>query len=1519
MKRLGYQSFSEIAWTPDSGLGRKPWQTQISMLLADVIILAALEDLGVQPDVVAGHSYGEFPALVAAGSITLEQAIRATRMRVDLVQSSNGGGGCLLAGHMPAEIAERIIHDSGLAVSVAILNAPDQTILGGSSGDLETIVRSLKAEGYHCTPLPLPGAFHTPMFGDMREPFLHALSAIRILPPRVPMLSSVTVRYVADPSEIRENLAAQTSVQLNYPEMIRRLAADGVAAFVEVGPQQVLTRLNQRILDGHAAAIACDNPQQPGMAQLNQVKAALGNRSIVAPVSNVVSAIADLKPIPKYEILYFDATQRRRDRNFQRANSPDPADEVQIPEFPIPQDTDWSSYLIQFVCEQTGYAREVVDLDADLESDLGIDSIKKMQLFSELRERVDFGGLQPSALAGFSTLRHVLTFLQEKARTKESGVTPTSSAKSDNGSTKMKILQLKGRPYEMGLEHGQRQAEEIHAVVKKYSEVLGGEVLERQDLKSVMSNLDAYFCKSSQEELRGLSDGAGLPLAILAGLNLALMPELLAGCSHFAFAGNGDGVDGLLHGTNEDSPLLLTLGWSLLPSALVRHPHNKIPHLTFVLPGQLAGINGINAHGVAVSSTLLLDRLPTAALPSGRTHSDLVKEILEAATDIESAVTIIQRTKRLGGWGVLISHQASRKLCYLEYDENSVTVDTQSSYIVGANHSILGEDGAGDRVPEHSVDRRNRLEKLVRSNGSGTCSMKAAQAALRDCHDLARDCSADHPTMSTVRRVDNLMSLVMRPEQKEVWVAAGVQAEAYQRLDLNELFNPHVMRRWVLRAVETPFPQAGPALIRGASLVVGDSTAVEALQTRIRDFNPAVDCTTSPEKAVDFIRQAGESTPLHQLFLLSGLDAHVPDMCSIHEVCRVWVEHLHKAKVLPEATLVAVTNLGGDFGFSGHIGNAEGGGLSGLLKAIRREFPDIRVKIIDVSREESQERLAEEILRELGAASREAEIGYCLGKRFVIRALPRPAKPRMPVSITRGGVWIVTGGGRGITAFVARALVEAFDLKLHVLGRNSATRLEYPAVYHSCDISDAVALQSTIDKIRQNSGPIRGILHGAGVEVAARFERKEVDNVRATIASKAYGAMHLMRLTQPDPVEAFLAFGSISGRFGGFGQSDYSLAGDMLAKLIQRFRAERPDCASIAFHWPAWDAIGMAMRPESRRALELAGQRFMSPQEGLDHLFAELNAGAPEGEVLILDEPGSLDMDGCMLPVSETTQKPLVEGYLLRDPARSVAEIRLNPVDDPFLREHCYQGVPLMPAAAAIESLAEGADLASGEGFLTLRAVEIRNGLRFPTRRSLWVRLAADVDSGGVHCRLTSAFRNREGKLVDPERVLISGTVQLDAAVLPPATEKSVSRKWHPVQYPKKGPLIHGASLQCLKELSLEKEKAFGRILAQAPEKSGGKREGAWSVAVAELDACLVACGAYALKEAGALALPKKFDLLRVFRQPHEGEMCEVQVWHRGRDVSMMHFDFILYGADNDAILQAQGFGAAIVGQGWDL
>ena len=119
-----------------------------------------------------------------------------------------------------------------------------------------------------------------------------------------------------------------------------------------------------------------------------------------------------------------------------------------------------------------------------------------------------------------------------------------------------------------------------------------------------------------------------------------------------------------------------------------------------------------------------------------------------------------------------------------------------------------------------------------------------------------------------------------------------------------------------------------------------------------------------------------------------------------------------------------------------------------------------------------------------------------------------------------------------------------------------------------------------------------------------RFERKSRENVQATIAAKVDGAYHLMTLTRHDPLRHFIAFGSISGRLGSNGQTDYCLASDMLCKLMAWYRTQRPECRATGFHWHPWDEIGMAARPQTRATFQIVeGPQLMHKREGIRHLL----------------------------------------------------------------------------------------------------------------------------------------------------------------------------------------------------------------------------------------------------------------------------------------------------------------------------
>ncbi len=140
------------------------------------------------------------------------------------------------------------------------------------------------------------------------------------------------------------------------------------------------------------------------------------------------------------------------------------------------------------------------------------------------------------------------------------------------------------------------------------------------------------------------------------------------------------------------------------------------------------------------------------------------------------------------------------------------------------------------------------------------------------------------------------------------------------------------------------------------------------------------------------------------------------------------------------------------------------------------------------------------------------------------------------------------------------------------------------ARYYSCDVADRSALSRVLDQIRTEVGPPEGILHGAGIGKDARFDRKEPEKVDQCFAAKIDGALALMDLTRRDHIKHFIAFGSISGRFGANGHTDYSAANDMLCKLVDWYRTQRPKTHAVAFHWHAWGDVGMArnQKPSSR-------------------------------------------------------------------------------------------------------------------------------------------------------------------------------------------------------------------------------------------------------------------------------------------------------------------------------------------------
>jgi [acyl-carrier-protein] S-malonyltransferase len=226
---------------------------QPALLLVSVAALAALRRYGHEPDAAAGHSLGEYSALVAAGALTFEDALRLVRRRGELmarVGESVRGKMAAVIGLPPAAV-EEVCRDAAEAgiVQVANYNAPEQSVISGETPAVERASALAKERGAsRVLPLNVSAPFHCRLMAPLRDEMAAALDQIALQAPRVPVIANVTADVVRTPEEIRQALADQVAGAVRWTATLHRLAAQGITRFVEVGPGKVLTGLVRRTL-----------------------------------------------------------------------------------------------------------------------------------------------------------------------------------------------------------------------------------------------------------------------------------------------------------------------------------------------------------------------------------------------------------------------------------------------------------------------------------------------------------------------------------------------------------------------------------------------------------------------------------------------------------------------------------------------------------------------------------------------------------------------------------------------------------------------------------------------------------------------------------------------------------------------------------------------------------------------------------------------------------------------------------------------------------------------------------------------------------------------------------------------------------------------------------------------------------------------------------------------------------------------------------------------------------------------
>ncbi|HSG66526.1 MAG TPA: acyltransferase domain-containing protein, partial [Gammaproteobacteria bacterium] len=198
---------------------------------------SVLRDLGVMPEAVAGHSYGELMALCAAGSYDADALYSLSRLRAQLMASGGGDKGAMLAVRAPLHDVEQLVAEERLDVVVANRNAPTQAVLSGAALEIERALEACVRRKIQSKKIPVAAAFHSPLVAHAREPFLAALREIDFSAAAIPVFANTSAReYPTSIDEARELLAAQLASPVDFVSEILAMHDNGVRTFIEVGP-----------------------------------------------------------------------------------------------------------------------------------------------------------------------------------------------------------------------------------------------------------------------------------------------------------------------------------------------------------------------------------------------------------------------------------------------------------------------------------------------------------------------------------------------------------------------------------------------------------------------------------------------------------------------------------------------------------------------------------------------------------------------------------------------------------------------------------------------------------------------------------------------------------------------------------------------------------------------------------------------------------------------------------------------------------------------------------------------------------------------------------------------------------------------------------------------------------------------------------------------------------------------------------------------------------------------------------
>ncbi|QBF84045.1 KR domain-containing protein [Shewanella maritima] len=1311
--------------------------------------------------------------------------------------------------------------------------------------------------------------------------------------------------------------------------------------------------------------------------------------------------------------------------------------------------------MMSVVADKTGYPTEMLELEMDMEADLGIDSIKRVEILGTVQDELPtLPELSPEDLAECRTLGEIVSYMESQLATDTAPVavetSPSATQVATTGlsaeqvhNTMMAVVADKtGYPTEM-LELGMDMEADLGIDSIKRVEILGTvqdelpelpelspeDLAECRTLGEIVNYMESQLAASATDSAHSV---ATVPATPAPSTSTGLSAEQVHNTMMAVVADKtGYPVEMLELGMDMEADLGID---SIKRVEILGTVQDELPTLPELSPEDLAECRTLGEIVSYMESQLATDTAPAATetsqsatqvtatgLSAEQVHNTMMAvvadktgypvEMLELGMDMEADLGIdsIKRVEILGTVqdelptlpelspeDLAECRTLGEIVSYMESQLATDTVDTTTTSAPAAPTQSSATDLSAEQV-------HNTMMAVVADKTGYPVEMLELGMDMEA--DLGIDSIKRVEILGTVQ--DELPSLPdLNPEDLAECRTLG-EIVSYMESKLDSSESSLQIQDVAPAAIDTTelpphqevslkkLPAADKlvdAFAKDACIVINDDghnggvlaeklnaaglsvAVVRAPQSIVSAHAPiSSDIATFNLEQISDDAIAAVLAQIGQQYQIAGLvhlqpqhsadDAIGLNDAAFHSVEQAFLSAKHlQAKLTEKARderccFITVSRIDGGFGYanSNDLTSAElnQAALSGLSKTLSHEWPQVLCRALDIVPDMEAVDLSHAIISELfDTDTQTTEIAINANARYKLVASTQADAQLTKAELNQDDCILVTGGAKGVTFECARTLAKqtqshfvlagrsqhlGTDLPLWAQGKNAnelkaaaikhiqaqgekptpkqidalvwpvASSLEIDAAlaafsqvgasaqYISMDVSEPQAIEAAL----QNVKAISGIIHGAGVLADKHIQDKTLAELGRVYGTKVTGLANLLKVIEPTQLKLLAMFSSAAGFYGNTGQSDYAMSNEILNKTALKFAKQLPQAKVMSFNWGPWDG-GMVSSALKKMFVE-RGVYVIPLDKGAD-LFAHKLLSTGGTQLLI----GSSMQGSSTSNKTEDSAKKLnansgnnvdndlnidAEGSLTLRAALSnttaqgevIVERTLDPLTLPLLADHCIAGNPVLPTVCAIEWMKQVAENITGKPVM-IKDYKLLKGIVFETKAAHELQLTLTQTATGLNALISSRLAGSEQayrpqyqativQASSAQTQLVSANSltqtalslqELQAKLAIDGVEPTNHLLTNKAELYSNGTLFHGPSLQGIEQvLQLDEQQLICRVAMPAAAAntdthsangSGAQRFGA-SQPLAE-DWLLQAMLVWAREQHGAASLP---------------------------------------------------------------